>query len=333
MKEKTAYKVTSSDDRKLPHLEPGTKAITARPIIVTTCTNRKRHAPEPTLSASELASGPSDEVASAWRERLFAAKRPWPAGSLYLGRAFSDAARAAKAVDGRLLIVSAGLGLISAESLAPSYDLTVAANATDSILRKTGEPARAWWSQIESILEPTPAMDGESLILAALSRPYLDMVAAAWSHWPTERLNRLRLFSKEAPGATLGAPFEGAWMPYDDRLDRVDCGAYAGTQSDFAQRALKHFVDKIGTAPGDIVNHRTAVLAALEGLEARERPTRKRLDDSEIRALILRDWSLVKGRSGAMLRHLRDTLGVACEQGRFKTLFHAVASAPEGSLL
>lgn len=271
-------------------------------------------------------------MGSAWRARLIVAKRPWPAGSLYLGRAFSDAALAAKAVNGRLLIVSAGLGLISAESLAPSYDLTVAANAPDSILRKTGESARAWWSQIESVLEPAPAMDGEGLILAALSRPYLDMVADVWARWPTERLDRLRLFSKEAPGAGIGAPFDKAWMPYDDRLDRVDGGTYAGTQGDFAQRALKHFVDKFGAAPGDITDHRAAVLAALEGLEARERPMRERLDDNEIRMLIERDWSLVQGRSGAMLRHLRDTLGVACEQGRFKTLFHTVVSAPKGTL-
>lgn len=333
MKEKTANRTLPHGNRKLPDLEPGVKAITARPIIVTTCTNRKRHAPEPSLSARELASGSSDEVGAAWRERLVTAKRPWPASSLYLGRAFSDATLAAKAVDGRLLIVSAGLGLISAESLAPSYDLTVAANAQDSILRKTGESARAWWSQIESILEPAPAMEGECLILAALSRPYLDMVADAWSRWPAERLNRLRLFSKEEPGVGLGAPFNKAWMPYDDRLDRADGGTYAGTQSDFAQRALKHFIDKIGAAPRDIADHRAAVLAALEGLEARQRPTRERLDDNAIRALIVRDWTLVQGRSGTMLRHLRDTLGVACEQGRFKTLFHAVTSASKGSLL
>lgn len=333
MYKKTVHPIDTDCSRKLQHRPSEIKPITARPIIVTTCTNRKRHAPEVNLNARELASGSSEEVGSAWRERLVAAKRPWPAGSLYVGRAFSDATLAAKGANGRLLIVSAGLGLISAESLAPSYDLTVAVNAPDSVLRKTGEPSRAWWSQVENILEPAPEMGGEGLILAALSRPYLDMIADAWSRWPAERLNRLRLFSKEAPGANLGAPFNKAWMPYDDRLDRADGGTYAGTQSDFAQRALKHFVDKIGAAPRAIADHRAAVLAALEGLEARERPTRERLDDNEIRALIVRDWALVQGRSGAMLRHLRDTLGVACEQGRFKTLFHAVTSASKDTLL
>jgi len=176
-------------------------------------------------------------------------------------------------------------------------------------------------------------MDGQDLILAALSRPYLDMVADAWSRWPAERLSRLRLFSKEAPGGDLDETFGRAWMPYDDRLDRFDGGAYAGTQSDFAQRALKHFVETIGIAPSDVSDHRKAVLSALDGLETRERPSRERLDDAQIRALIARDWAVVAGRSGAMLRHLRDTLGVACEQGRFKTLFHAVANAQEGLLL
>ncbi len=255
------------------------------------------------------------------------------AGSLYLGRAFSEATRATKSAKGRLCIVSAGLGLISAESFAPSYDLTVAPNAPDSILRKTGDQARAWWTQVESALEPAPTLEGQGLILAALSRPYLDMVADAWSRWPAERLSRLRLFSKEAPGGDLAKTLGAAWMPYDDRLDRFDGGAYAGTQSDFAQRALRHFVDKIGVALDDAADHRTAVLSALEGLAAREKPSRERLDDAQIRALILRDWALVQGRSGAMLRHLRDELGVACEQGRFKLLFQAVAGERLGALI
>ena len=333
MPQKTAHRFGHDCSRKLQHRTSEAKPITAHPIIITTCTNRKRHAPDPDLSARDLASGLSEEVGVAWRERLSAAKRPWTAGSLYLGRAFSDATQATKSAKGRLYIVSAGLGLISAENFAPSYDLTVAPNAPDSILRKTGGDARAWWSQVETALEPAPALDGEGLILAALSRPYLDMVADAWSRWPCERLARLRLFSKETPSGDLAKTFGPAWMPYDDRLDRFGDGLYAGTQSDFAQRALKHFVDKIGVAPKDVALHRKAVLSALKGLEARETPARERLDDTQIRTLIARDWALVEGRSGAMLRHLRDKLGVACEQGRFKLLFQAVASQRVGALL
>lgn len=268
----------------------------------------------------------------AWRERLAKAPKPWTVGNLYLGRGFADAAAAAKAVDADLFIVSAGLGLVSATSEAPSYDLTVTPTASDCVLRKTSGDARAWWAEIQNALTPTPALAGEGLILAALSRPYLDMVADAWMNWPQEWLSRLRLFSKEPP-VGIGKTFQSAWMPYDDRLDRFGGGRYAGTQGDFAQRALKHFVDVIGVENTDTQGHQEAILALLDGLTIAERPSRERYDDETLKALIHRDWNLVGGRSGAMLRHLRDTLSVACEQGRFKMLFHAVAREREGSLL
>ncbi len=304
--------------------------ITARPTIITTCTNRKRHQPEPSLHTHELSAGTTSEVGAAWRERLSKARRPWRASELYLGRGFGDAKAAARAAKGDLFIVSAGLGLVSADCLAPSYDLTVASTA-DSVLRKTSGNARDWWFEVETALEPTPNLN-EGLILAALSRPYLDMVADAWSGWPQERLIRLRLFSKEEP-TELGEAFTAAWMPYDDRLDLCEGGAYAGTQGDFAQRALRHFVERIGVSTQDPNAHRQAVAVSLDGLKSRERPSRERLNDVDIMSLIRRDWTLVGGRSGTMLRHLRDTLGVACEQGRFKILFHTVAREREGSLL
>jgi hypothetical protein len=119
-------------------------------------------------------------------------------------------------------------------------------------------------------------------------------------------------------------------MPYDDRLDQVQ-GDHAGTQSDFAQRALRHFVQTIGVEVSDIGLHRDAVNASLAGLSHRAAPSRRRLDDQAVVAMIVRDWDVVGGRSGAMLRRLRDDLDVACEQGRFKLLFKTAARARAGA--
>ena len=332
MSKETAANANHRRSRKLQPPLKGLPKITARAAIITTCTNRKRHAPEASLRAGELEAGSTAEVAAGWRERLARAPKLWAVGSLYLGRSFTDATAAAKTADADLYIVSAGLGLISAKSQAPSYDLTVAPTAADSVLRKTSGDAKAWWAEIEDALDPEPSFAGNGLIMAALSRPYLDMVATAWMSWPQERLSRLRLFSKEAP-VGLGEAFNKAWMPYDDRLDRFEGGRYAGTQGDFAQRALRHFVETIGVEPRDANTHRDAVLAGLHGLTVAERPNRERHDDEKLKMMIHRDWAVVGGRSGAMLRHLRDTLGVACEQGRFKVLFHAVARERGGSLL
>lgn len=274
--------------------------------------------------------GSTADVAARWTERLRAATPVAAAKDLYAGRAFVDAGRAARQAGGRLVIVSAGLGLIDSETQVPAYGLTTVKRETDSVLSKTQGTSSAWWSALQPRSPfQTSAIESETgLILAALPAAYLSMVADDWIAWPAERLARLRLFTKERPGAQALQP---AWMPYDDRLDAVE-GAHAGTQGDFAQRALRHFVS-IGAGRA-VEEDRSAVLAALEGLSPRDTPVRRKLSDAEIMSHIAADWHAVGGRSTAMLRRLRDDLDVACEQGRFQTLFKAVAiERTKGGLL
>lgn len=291
-------------------------------LVITNCSKRKRLPVDETLLAGTLAPGSSPEVARAWTARLRTRAPVGPAESLYGGRGFSEARRAALLLGAPLAIVSAGLGLIDGETLAPSYSLTTAGRDPDNVLAKTTSGAAAWWSALQ---EATPfrsrAVETETgLILAALSASYVGMVAEDWSAWPPERLGRLRLFTKGRPQGPAAA-LAGAWMPYDDRLDAVGA-ELAGTQSDFAQRALRHFAEAIkGRGSADL--DRAAVMEALGDHKAREVPIRERASDDRIEAAIRAHWAAVDGRSALMLRHLRDELGMACEQGRFRRLFHS----------
>lgn len=291
-------------------------------LVITNCSKRKRSPVDKTLSAGALAAGSSSEVAKIWTGRLRTSDAIGPAEALYGGRGFSEARRAAGSVGAPLAIVSAGLGLIDGKTPAPSYSLTTAGRDPDNILAKTASGAAAWWSALQ---EETPfrsqAVEIETgLILAALSASYVAMVAADWSAWPPERLGRLRLFTKGRPQGPAAA-LAGAWMPYDDRLDAVG-GDLAGTQSDFAQRALRHFAETIkGSGSADL--DRAAVKEVLGDHKARETPVRERASDDTIEAAIRAHWAAVDGRSALMLRHLRDDLGMACEQGRFQRLFHS----------
>lgn len=302
-------------------------------LIISNCSKRKRVPADPTLHARELTSGTSDAVAEAWILRLQAATPSMSASALYSGRAFFEARRTAFDLGASLAIVSAGFGLVAGEASVPSYSLTTARRDPDDILMKTKGTPADWWIALKS-RSPfhCPAVEAETgPILAALSSSYLALLAKDWDQWPTERQARLRLFTKEEPvGLSVG--LRRAWMPYDDRLD-VAADGLAGTQGDFAQRALRHFATVIGVG-GDLSADRDAVLDALEGLSAPQIPVRQRLSDEEIKALIDRDWDTVAGRSGAMLRRVRRVLGVACEQSRFKDLFKSVqARRLEGGLL
>src|SRR5262249_38125725 len=96
-------------------------------------------------------------------------------------------------------------------------------------------------------------------------------------------------------------------------------------------RALAHFVTRVlpekprsnSEAHGEMVGE------LLAKLRPRKRPIRPRLGDGEIIALIRRHWDDVDGQSGKMLRFLRDTLRIACEQGRLKHLFQLAKTERE----
>lgn len=309
------------------------RAETVRTVVITTCTNRKRQEPAERLCARTLARGEPAEVAQRWFARLSASDDPHiPARDLYCGRSFREAERAAAAVDGDLFVISAGLGLISASTKSPAYNLTISTASPDCVLPLIGGDAATWWAQVSTRSSfATEFVDQEGLILAALPRPYLEMVAKDWARWPAGRLARLRLFCKELPDNLPGG-LRRTWMPYDDRLDQVGRGR-AGTQADFAQRALRHFADHIAAAGEGAAGHARLVAEALAGHQAPERPDRERMTDRALVDLITREWDAVGGRSGAMLARLRRELNVACEQSRFKDLFKQAAAVRQGKLL
>jgi len=303
-----------------------------RYVVITACTNRKRVAAPVGLKAASLTPGSLASVAEAWLGRLRSATPAVKAEGLYAGRAFAEARRIAN--DGNLYIVSAGLGLVQAQAEVPAYGLTIAAGTADNVLARVIGPAAPvdWWRlgparspfniDVLELAEQHPGV----LILAALPSGYLLMVAADLTRLADRTDGRLRLFCA-APPADMPEALRMAVMPYDTRFDGPD-SPLAGTLSDFAQRAMRHFVESVipSASAGSTASHHTAVRDALANLRAPACITRGRASDSEIIELIASHWGRADGKSTRMLRLLRDQLGVACEQGRFVRLFQAAAS-------
>jgi hypothetical protein len=133
-----------------------------------------------------------------------------------------------------------------------------------------------------------------------------------------------------SPASAIPETLRPFLLPYDARFDGPDA-PLPGTRSDFAQRSLSHFVEAVLAhhAQADFDGHAEAVERLLSGLRRRSTPGRTRQPDKEIIALIRRHWNEARGQSSRMLRLLRDDLGVACEQGRFRTLFLAARERRE----
>lgn len=260
--------------------------------------------------------------AIAWCRALKRAGVAVPAYELYQGRAFKTALKVARAMQAELAIISAGLGIVLADTLIPSYDLTVARGAMgDRILGQFN--AFDWWERIAR--GPFSANFGSVLknrpfVLACLTRSYAPFVVDALMQVPVDKL---RIFGAGL-NSVLPASLVPCVMPYDDRLEALDPGA----RSDFAQRALLHYVSTIKPSIRTAREDAKAVRAALSRVPAPPRwPKRKTVDDDEVRRLIRRLLPKVGYRKNAMLRHIRRVEGWACEQGRFWRLYAEVIDA------
>ena len=122
-------------------------------IVITSCGKRKSVAPHSLLRASSLERAELPDLAAEWLRRVDAATPRLKASELYQGRAFREAEAAAISAGAPLYVLSAGLGLISADSLIPSYSITMAEGAADSIVPQVSDPGhgtpRAWWQEIQ----------------------------------------------------------------------------------------------------------------------------------------------------------------------------------------
>jgi len=293
-------------------------------VILTACTMRKRFSPDPALIAASLAKGSLHSVGQDWRNRVAGAVGIAAASNVYAGRGMMEAKKAAAEAEATLFIASAGLGLVEASDVIPSYDLTVAKGIPSSIMSKLphGTTAEGWWNEIA-------AMDGvarfearlsrdQTHLLVALPASYLKMLGGFLKALSAFKEGRLRVFTG-SEHYEIDPELKPYHMPYDGRLDG---GPAPGTLGDFAQRALRHFVTGIlpVSPTEDAKGHAQQVTLAQGGWERPVSKSGVRMNDDELLKTIRTEWDSVQGRSTQLLRKLRDELGIACEQGRFARL-------------
>jgi len=289
--------------------------------VVTTCTRRKRVKPALGGTVGSLCRNEQAAVMRDWLEGLAALPAQTPASDLYAGRSFSLAKKAAALTGSPLFVVSAGLGLISADTRLPSYGLTVSKGNSESVASKVAGrfDATSWFSGLLGSELSTSwtkvAGAGDGRVLLALTRPYAEMVSESLGRLDTNTLSRLRIFGTGLKDA-LPLALRQTVMPYDDRLNAL----LPGTRSDFAQRAMVHFVQSIAHLPLDRSGDAVAVASALAKAVAPVAVKRVQRTDAELLAII--SGRLGPGASASrLLRQLRDEDGIACEQGRFGRLF------------
>jgi len=295
------------------------------PVLITNCTARKRGAAPALSMTSEMVGSSCASTVGNWRQALARHHPRRPAKEVYVGRSIVDALSAARSAEGRLFFVSAGLGIIAESELIPTYDLTPVAKkgGLSDALSQHKISASDWWVALSNNgLSQLIDQFREEQVLVALPATYLKMVAKDLEASADGVVSRLRIFTSKAGMDELPKRMRQCVMPYDDRLNSIS--GCAGTRSDFPQRAMRHFVQVLRATQQTLDDAHSAVEQSLAELRLRSIPTRKRLDDTAIKRLILLRWEDCHGRSAQLLRAIRDEEMVACEQGRFALLWREV---------
>lgn len=304
--------------------------ITAsRFAVLTNCTSRKLHSTAALRLPDHRQPLTFDALVKQWVGVIEQAEVRHQVKALYAGRSFSEARRVAQLLHAPLYVASAGLGLVESEQWVPAYDLTVAASGTTILprLKQLSATTAEWWASLNRALGhglPVSSMlmrSPETTWLVAMPGTYLSMLAPELAAMPSPDIARLRIFTSSAWLKAAPAALRGQVMPYDDRLEST---RFSGTRSDFAQRALLHFVKELNGHQLDTEQAHECVRRAMSAQVVRRLPPRQRRSDDEIRSMLRAQWRAHDGASGRLLRYLRDDALVQCEQSRFKSLWHSV---------
>lgn len=305
-------------------------------VIITNCTSRKLRSGGVAFSDLSANFSSVDALAGAWRKALRAAGPRYVARSLYGGRSFREAELVAEALKAPLYVVSGGLGLTSADELVPAYDLTVSTTGSSilPVLRDLGLSTSHWWASLnESLDKPEPIASllrsqSRATVYLALPSTYLGLIGDELASLPESDQARLRIISSPAWQRDAPTALTKFALPYDERLETTE---FAGTRTDFPQRALRHFIQALQGDALTLVEGRAAVQAAMSRHSLRVLPDRQKRTDDEICTLLRRHWQTHNGSGGRLLRVLRDDLFIKCEQSRFRKLWQSVRAEMEPS--
>lgn len=311
--------------------------------VVTTCTDRKTRTPRPQARARHLPRASLRERLSVWQEALVTGTEARiPAASLYAGDHWQVVRElpsiAPRGVTVRVWVCSAGYGLVELDTPVHPYAATFGATHPDAIAPRGSDfTASDWWSalgdwqlpgtSVRSVADLAGvARSANDVVLAVLSEQYLTAIQRDVSAAADALGNQLLLLSAGARGdrlrvsSTSGDRLADRLLPANAGLKALVGGAMQSLNARLARRALRvadewaHDPDRLGVL----------FRGWSEEAPLQEPIDRARSDDAAIqgyvRTALREDPSLTHT---SLLRALRAS-GRACEQFRFRAIFHRV---------
>jgi hypothetical protein len=281
----------------------------ARVAVVVSCTNSKTLPVSPGLRVADLEEG-SGRL-QRWNERVEAAQHRRTLRSLYAGAQWAASLELEKhatqlGYDVDLWVISAGLGVMSADAAAPAY----AASFAPGVDAVAGTPSglREWWeclSQRGSSFRELAAEHDQ--VLVVLAPTYLDVVMPDLAALRGDRFAIVSSLKDSLVYSSVGL--------------RPALGASSMNLNARAAAAL------LGLAAGEPIGS-AAVRARWDEWRSRSAQRsligRRGVDDDEVSAFIEARLAAGHASRSALLAAFRGQ-GTACEQTRFQRLYEEVA--------
>jgi hypothetical protein len=288
-------------------------------LILAACTQSKRGRVPPVrqMRTYSATSERIDEVLGSWQSAAAAATETTPLRRLYKGAYWSAAVALADAAGGKLLVASAGLGLIDSDSAAATYSATFAPGHADSVPgADSAEGRRRWWELLGGAKALRAAMAGSDKTVVVLPDRYLEVVA---EDLLASEPQGLLVFAAGA-SAALEAHLGTRLISLDARMVRAlgtNVGALAPSAARFAfqQGEAPLRAPEVGEAIRGLITENAPPLYPV-----RQRQTPQQVDQWIRRALRAAD---PPGSATAALRRFRDS-GLAFEQKHFHRRFRAI---------
>lgn len=301
--------------------------------IVVACSERKRNGGEAPVRLADVVGRTLEERCMDWWRRLTSAPRLLPASELYAGDQWAIARELPLLAKSRgfapsLWVVSAGYGLVPAQTPLASYSATFASDSPDSVIdRGSGHPdvSEGWWGELSKRSLPDSSAPRSLTALAAsspqgaamlvvVSPRYLRAVAADLEGVLAAGVELMIVTS--APRA-ISKKLHDCVVPTQAALRMALGGALPSLHVRVARRLL------IELSPGNFSARSARRCIQQIMAECPDAPVhqRERMDDDQVRSFI-REAMRKKQKVShtGLLRELRAS-GRACEQKRFRELF------------
>jgi hypothetical protein len=304
--------------------------------ILATCTDRKRGEVPPELRLRSVHAATVAARAALWWKRLDGSRSgPVVARDLYSGDHWAVARGLPEVAEqsglkAHLWVISAGYGLISADAEVRPYSATFVRRHADSVWiapeARSGTDSSDWWSALSRCGGSKTPRSVQDLVrdhprdrfLIVAAPDYVEALEPDIIAATSQLSDSARLLVVSSRGSSRSGPLAEHLVVSDARLQAKLGGAKGSLNARVARRILMD-APRQGLEASDVRTRLESLIAQCPELETYDRT---KLTDEDVITFVQRELKREPRPScTTLLRALRES-GRACEQHRFKALYH-----------